>query len=43
MDNTPTGKLIQTILLEFAEFERDMIVKRTEEGRKISGHYNGIP
>ena len=25
MDNTPTGKLIRTIMLAFAEFERDMI------------------
>ena len=33
MDNTPTGKLIRTILLAFAEFERDMIVERTQEGR----------
>ena len=43
MDNTPTGKLIRTILLAFAEFERDMIVERTQEGRKISGHYGGRP
>ena len=25
IDDTPTGKLIRTILLAFAEFERDMI------------------
>ena len=43
MDNTPTGKLIRTILLAFAEFERDMIVERTQEGRRISGHYGGRP
>ncbi len=29
MDNTPTGKLIRTILLTFAVFERDMINKKT--------------
>ncbi len=29
MDNTPTGKLIRTILLAFAVFERDMINKKT--------------
>ncbi len=33
MDNTPTGKLIRTIFLAFSEFERDMIVTRTQEGK----------
>ena len=41
IDSSPTGKLIRTILLAFAEFERDMIVERTQEGRKISGRYGG--
>ena len=36
LDNTPTGKLIRTILLAFAEFERDMIVERTQEGKSIA-------
>ena len=36
MDNTPTGKLIRTILLAFAEFERDMIVERTQRGKEIA-------
>lgn len=36
IDNTPTGKLIFTVLLAFAEFERDMIVERTREGREIA-------
>lgn len=36
IDNTPTGKLIVTVLLAFAEFERDMIVERTQEGRAIA-------
>ena len=36
MDNTPTGKLIRTIFLGFAEFERDMIVERTQEGKVIA-------
>lgn len=36
VDNTPTGKLILTIMLAFAEFERDMIVERTQEGRAIA-------
>ena len=43
MDNTPTGKLIRSILLAFAEFERDMIVERTQESRRLSGHYGGRP
>lgn len=36
MDNTPTGKLIRTIMLGFAEFERDMIIQRTQEGKEIA-------
>ena len=34
-DNGPTGKLMRTIFLAFAEFERDMIVQRTSEGKEI--------
>lgn len=36
MDNTPQGKLMRTIMLAFAEFERDMIVERTQEGKAIA-------
>lgn len=36
LNNTPTGKLIRTIFLAFAEFERDMIVDRTQEGKAIA-------
>lgn len=36
VDNSPTGKLMRTILLAFAEFERDMIVERTSEGKAIA-------
>lgn len=36
MDNSPTGKLIRNIFLAFAEFERDMIVERTQEGKSIA-------
>lgn len=36
MDNTPTGKLIRNIMFAFAEFERDMIVQRTTEGKEIA-------
>ena len=36
MDNTPTGKLIRNVMLCFAEFERDMIMQRTREGKEIA-------
>lgn len=36
LDATPTGKLIRNIMLAFAEFERDMIVERTQEGKAIA-------
>ena len=34
--NTPTGRLIFNIMSTFAEFERDMIVERTQEGKAIA-------
>lgn len=43
MDDTPAGKLIVHVFLSFAEFERDMIVQRTQEGRRVSGHLGGRP
>lgn len=33
IDQTPTGRLILHIMLAFSEFERDMIVERTREGK----------
>lgn len=36
LDNTPTGRLIRNVMLCFAEFERDMIVQRTSEGKTIA-------
>jgi DNA invertase Pin-like site-specific DNA recombinase len=33
LDNSPAGKLVLTVMLAFAEFERDLIVDRTQEGR----------
>ncbi len=36
IDDTPTGRLIVNILLSFAEFERDMIVERTQAGKEIA-------
>lgn len=36
IENTPTGRLIFNILSSFAEFERDMIVERTQEGKALA-------
>lgn len=33
IDNSPTGRLIFTVFSAFAEFERDLIVSRTQEGK----------
>ena len=35
IENTPTGRLILNVLLSFAEFERDMIVERTRDGKAV--------
>jgi DNA invertase Pin-like site-specific DNA recombinase len=39
-DNSPSGKLMRTIFFAFAEFERDMIVERTSEGKAICRENN---
>ena len=36
IDNSPTGKLIRNIMLSFSEFEHDMIIQRTQEGKVIA-------
>lgn len=36
IDNTPTGRLMVTMLLAFAQFERDMIVERTQMGKAVA-------
>ncbi|WP_318582174.1 recombinase family protein [Bacillus paranthracis] len=36
VENTPTGRLIFSVMSAFAEFERDMIVERTQEGKAIA-------
>ena len=36
MDNSSTGKLIRSVFFAFAEFERDMIVDRTSEGKAVA-------
>lgn len=40
MDNTPSSKLIRNVFFAFAEFERDMIVERTQEGKAIAKQNN---
>lgn len=47
LDNTPASKLIRNVFFAFAEFERDMIVERTQEGKTIArqqpGYREGRP
>ena len=47
IDDTPTGKLLRNVMLSFAEFERDLIVQRTQEGKEIAkrkpGYKEGRP
>ena len=40
IDDTPTGKLIRNIMLALAEWERDMIVERTQEGKAVARRNN---
>jgi DNA invertase Pin-like site-specific DNA recombinase len=43
---TPTGKLLTTVLMALAEFERDLIVQRTSEGlaaARARGRVGGRP
>ena len=40
-DTTPAGKLLRSIMFAFAEFERDMIVERTSEGKKVARQREG--
>lgn len=42
MDNTPASKLIRNIFFSFAEFERDMIVERTQEGKAVAREKEGF-
>lgn len=42
MDNIPASKLIRNIFFSFAEFERDMIVERTQEGKAIAKTKTGF-
>lgn len=42
MDNRPSSKLIRNIFFSFAEFERDMIIERTQEGKVIAKTKEGF-
>lgn len=37
VEDTPTGRLIFNVMQAFAEFERDMIVERTQESTRKAG------
>jgi len=47
IENTPMGRLIVTCILAFAEFERSMILERTQSGKEIAkkkeGYKEGRP
>lgn len=42
MDNTSSSRLIRNIFFSFAEFERDMIIERTKEGKAIAKTKEGF-
>lgn len=39
-DNSPMGKVMVTVMLAFAEYERDMIVERTSDGKAYKREHN---
>ena len=47
LDDTPVGKMMVSVMFAMAEFERDMIVQRTREGREVArqrpGYREGRP
>lgn len=47
LDSTPVGKMMVSVMFAMAEFERDMIVQRTQEGKAIArtrpGYREGRP
>ena len=40
LDNSTIGKLVRTVLLAVADMERDMIVDRTQEGKRYDKKHN---
>jgi DNA invertase Pin-like site-specific DNA recombinase len=47
IDDTPMGRMVVSVMFAMAEFERDMIVERTREGRELArtrpGYRDGRP
>ena len=47
LNNTASGKLIRHVMFAFAEFERDLIIQRTQEGKAVArtkpGYRDGRP
>ncbi len=47
LDATPVGKMMVSVMFAMAEFERDMIVQRTQEGKAVArrrpGYREGRP
>lgn len=41
IDDSVTGQLLSTVLLAFAEFERNMIAERTTEGKSVARQREG--
>ena len=37
IDDSPVGRLLRNVMLSFAEYEREMILERTQEGKRIPG------
>ncbi|EDP69030.1 putative resolvase [Carnobacterium sp. AT7] len=42
IENTSTGRLIFTVFSAFEDFERDLIVERTQEGKEIAKQRPGF-
>ena len=47
LDNTPASRLIRAVFLAFSEFEHDLILERTSEGKALAklkeGYHEGRP
>ena len=41
LDSSTTGRLMTHVLLAFAEFERDLIIERTQAGREVARTHAG--
>lgn len=41
LENTPVGRMMVSVMFAMAEFERDMIVQRTQEGKAVARRRGG--